>query len=73
MIIEKPYDQLKAVKSKMRNMARNLAELEIIVDNMQDYIMYNLEGKAANLEYELNKRDRSEEFNKILHGFGKEK
>lgn len=68
MIIEKPYDQLKAVKSIMRNMQRNLAELEIIVDNMQDYIMCNLEGKAANLEYELKKRGRSEELNKIIYG-----
>ncbi len=68
---DNPYDQLRAVKSIMKNAKRNLAELDIIIDNMQDTIVSNLESKVANLEYELNKIDRSERLDEII--FGKEK
>lgn len=71
MIIERPYDELKAVKSKMREMSRNLADLEVIVSNMQDYIVYNLENSVDDLQRKLDGRVTAEEFDKIF--FSKEK
>lgn len=71
MIIEKPYDQLKAVKSIMRNMQRNLAELDIIVNNMQDCIVNNLEISVEDLQHKIDSKAKSEELERII--LGKEK
>lgn len=71
MIIEKPYDQLKAIKRIMRNISRNLEDMEIIVSNMQDFIVDNLEISVDDLQHKLDGRVKAEEFEKIL--FDKEK
>lgn len=71
MVIENPYDQLKAVKSKMREMSRTLADLEIIVSNMQDFIVDNLEISVDDLQRKLDGRIKAEELEKVM--FDKEK
>ena len=71
MITEKPYDQLKAVKSIMRNMARNLADLEIIVSTMQDNITCNLEISVEDLQNKVDGRAKAEELERIFFDKGK--
>ena len=66
MVIEKPYDQLKAVKSKMREMSRILADLEIIVSNMQDYIVDNMEISIDDLQHKIDGRAKNELFRSLI-------
>ena len=66
MIIERPYDELKAIKSKMREISRNLLDLEIIVSNMQDHIVYNLETMIDDLQRRVDGQANAEQLEKIL-------
>lgn len=66
MIIEKPYEQLKAIKYKMRELSRDLADLQIIVDNMQDCIVNNLEISVDDLQRKLDGRVKAEDFNALF-------